>query len=162
MKSMKKITVSSKTRLERDGDGGVTLLDGSTFHHINIGLPSRRLRLVPHFPSGIVGSLRNGVFERRTSTGSDVFFILKHLDATKFVFLSVFTIIETICPKICVKPPSKNEKRPLPVDVSRSKTSLLKLTSGASETRARVKITALLSLRENEGLAKPGHLGQAL
>ena len=29
--------------------------------------------------------------------------------------------------EICAKPPSKNEKRPLPVDVRRSKTLLLKL-----------------------------------
>ena len=49
-----------------------------------------------------IGSLSKGVFERRTSNGSDVFFILKHLDATKFVFVSVFTIIEAICPKIWV------------------------------------------------------------
>ena len=46
-----------------------------------------------------LGSLSKGVFERRTSTGSEVFFILKHLDAPKFVFLSVLTIIETSCPK---------------------------------------------------------------
>ena len=62
-------------------------------------------------------------------TGSEIFFILKRLDASKFVFLSVFTIIETICPKIWVKPPSTNEKIPLPVDLLRSKTSLLKLSS---------------------------------
>ena len=75
-----------------------------------------------------VGSLSNGVLERRTSTGSEVFFILKHLDAPKFVFLSVLTIIETSCPKKWAKPLSKNEKKPLPVDVRRSKTSLLKFT----------------------------------
>ena len=73
-----------------------------------------------------IGSLSKGVFERRTSTGSEVFFILKHLDAPKFVFLSVLTIIETSCPKRWAKPLSKNEKRPLPVDARRSKTSLLK------------------------------------
>ena len=72
--------------------------------------------------------ISKGVFERRTSTGSEVFFILKHLDAPKFVFLSVLTIIETSCPKRWAKPLSKNEKRPLPVDVRRSKTSLLKFT----------------------------------
>ena len=72
-----------------------------------------------------IGSLSKGVFERRTSTGSEVFFILKHLDAPKFVFLSVLTIIETSCPKRWAKPLSKNEKRPLPVDARRSKTSLL-------------------------------------
>ena len=74
-------------------------------------------------------SLSNSVFERRTSTGSEVFFILKHLDAPKFVFLSVLTIIETSCPKKWAKPLSKNEKKPLPVDVRRSKTSLLKFTT---------------------------------
>ena len=72
-----------------------------------------------------LGSLSNGVLERRTSTGSEVFFNLKHLDAPKFVFLSVLTIIETSCPKKWAKPLSKNEKKPLPVDVRRSKTSLL-------------------------------------
>ena len=61
-------------------------------------------------------------------SGSEMFFILKRLNASKFVFLSVFTIIETICPKIRAKPPSTNEKRPLPVEVLRSKTSLLKLS----------------------------------
>ena len=72
----------------------------------------------------LLGSLSKGqskgVFERRTLTGSEVFFILKHIDATKFVFLSVFTIIETICPKIWAKPPSKNEKPHLPVEVRAS------------------------------------------
>ena len=58
-----------------------------------------------------IGSLRNGVFERRPSTGSEVFFILKHLDAPKFVFLSVLTIIETSCPKKWAKSLLKNEKK---------------------------------------------------
>ena len=80
-------------------------------------------------PQVTIGSLSNGVFERHTSTGSEVFFILKHLDAPKFVFLSVLTIIETSCPKKWAKPLSKNEKKPLLVDVRRSKTSLLKFTN---------------------------------
>ena len=54
------------------------------------------------------------VFERRTSTGSEVFSLLTCLDDIKFVFLSFFTVIEAIWLKICAKPPSKNEKRPLP------------------------------------------------
>ena len=62
------------------------------------------------------------------SNGTEVFFTLKYLDATKFVFLSVFTIIEMICPKMWEKPPSKMKKRPLLVDMRCSKTSLLKLT----------------------------------
>ena len=76
-----------------------------------------------------VGSLSSDVFERRTSTGSEVFSLLTCLDDIKFVFLSFFTVIEAIWLKICAKPPSKNEKRPLPVDVRRSKTLLLKLPS---------------------------------
>ena len=85
----------------------------------------------------LTGSLSKGVFELRTSNGSDIFSILKHLDATKFAFLSVFTIIEAICPNIWVKPPSKNEKkkRPLPVDASRSKTSSLKLTNSSAKSQ---------------------------
>ena len=75
----------------------------------------------------ILGSLSSDVFERRTSTGSEVFSLLTCLDDIKFVFLSFFTVIEAIWLKICAKPPSKNEKRPLPVDVRRSKTLLLKL-----------------------------------
>ena len=62
------------------------------------------------------------------TTASEVFFfILKHLDATKLLFLSVFTIIETICPKIWADHRPKMKKdRQLPVDVRPSKTSLLK------------------------------------
>ena len=77
-----------------------------------------------------LGSLSKGVFERRTSTGSEVFSLLTCLDDIKFVFLSFFTVIEAIWLKICAKPPSKTQKRPLPVDVRRSKTLLLKLPIG--------------------------------
>ena len=59
------------------------------------------------------------------STRGEVFPILKHLDTPTLVFLSVLTIIEMICPKIWAKPPSKNEKRPLPADVNRSKSLCL-------------------------------------
>ena len=79
-----------------------------------------------------LGSLSKGVFERRTSNGSEVSLILKRLEATKFVFLRVFTIKETICQNNWAKPPSKNEKRSPPVDLRRTKTSLLKLTIIAS------------------------------
>ena len=54
-------------------------------------------------------SLSRGVFEWCASTGSEVFFILKHRDAAKFVFVSVFTIIEMInfCQNMWAKPPFK-------------------------------------------------------
>ena len=76
----------------------------------------------------ILGSLSKGVFELCTSTRSEIFFILKYIDNTKLVFLSLFLSIETICPKIWAKIQLKNEKSPLPVDICRSKASLLKLT----------------------------------
>ena len=72
-------------------------------------------------------SLSSNVFERRTSTGSELFSPLIRLDATNYVLLSVFTLIETICPNVCSKSQLKCAKSPLPVDVRRSKTSLLKL-----------------------------------
>ena len=49
-----------------------------------------------HFTYKIKGSLSKGVFERRTSTGSEVFSLLICLDDIKFVFLSFFTVIEAI------------------------------------------------------------------
>ena len=57
-------------------------------------------------------------------------FPLKYLicfDATKFVLLSVSTPIETVCPKIRAKALPKNSTILFPVDLWRSKTSLLKL-----------------------------------
>ena len=70
------------------------------------------------------------VFKRRTSTGSEPFSLLICHDATKFVLLSVFTLKETIFPRRCSKSrPKSATKTPLPVDVRRSKTSLLKLPS---------------------------------
>ena len=93
----------------------------------------------------ITRKLKQRRFERRISIGSGIFFILKHLNAAKFVFLSVFTVIETICPKIWAKSPSKNEKRPPPADVRRSKTSMLKFTKreGTATKLRETKITAL-------------------
>ena len=47
----------------------------------------------------ITGSLRKGVFERRTSTLSDDFSFLLRVDARKFVLQSGLTLIATIYPK---------------------------------------------------------------
>ena len=58
----------------------------------------------------IIRSLSSAVFEPRTSTGSEPFSILNCLDATKFVLLRVFTLIETICAKNCLKSRLKNAK----------------------------------------------------
>ena len=78
-----------------------------------------------HFFYRIIGSLTSDVFERRTPTRSKHFSLLICLDATKFVLLSVFTLKETICPKVCSKSWLKNAKGSLLVDERRSKTPLL-------------------------------------
>ena len=82
----------------------------------------------------IFSSLSSDVFERRTSTGSEPFPLLISLDATIFVLPSVLILIETICPNICSKSGLKSAKRPLPVDVRRSKKSLLKLPNHLVQT----------------------------
>ena len=71
-----------------------------------------------------LGSLSGDVFEPRMSTGSEPFSLSICLDATKLVLLSVFTLKETIYPRICSKSRLKSPKRPLPGE---KKTSLLKL-----------------------------------
>ena len=74
-----------------------------------------------------IGSLSNSVFERRTSTGSEAFFLFICLDAIKFSLLTFFSLLKTIYPRVLIKPPPNDAKSPLPVDVCRSKTLLLKL-----------------------------------
>ena len=74
-----------------------------------------------------IGSLSSYVFERCTSTGSEPFSLLISLDATVFLLPSVLILIETICLKVYSKSRLKCAKSPFPVDVRRSKTSLLKL-----------------------------------
>ena len=62
-------------------------------------------------------NLSSGVFERRTATGSKTSSRFLCLDATTFVLISVITLIETICLKICPRTTAKNAKSPLPVAV---------------------------------------------
>ena len=62
--------------------------------------------------------LSKGVFERRTSTGSEVISLIVCLEATKFVLVSVVIL----CPK--------SEKGSLPVVVRRSKASFLVKSRG--------------------------------
>ena len=52
--------------------------------------------------------LSKGVFERPTSNGSEYFSLIVCLDDTKFVLFIVFTIIETIWPKMWAKLLAKN------------------------------------------------------
>lgn len=44
----------------------------------------------------IIRELNQGVFERRTSTGSEDFSLLIRFDAVKFVLLNFFTLVEMI------------------------------------------------------------------
>ena len=78
----------------------------------------------------LLGRLNKGFSERLTSTGSDAFSFIIWLDATKLILLSFLILTVTIWPKIQANPLPMNEKGPLPVDVRRSKTSLLKLPIG--------------------------------
>ena len=68
------------------------------------------------------GSLRNDVFERRTSTGSGFFVLLRH--DFEQMFGQIFSIRVT---NLLASGHIIREKGPLPVDARLSKTSLLKL-----------------------------------
>ena len=81
-----------------------------------------------------LGSLSRDVFERRTSTGSELFSLLVCLDANKFVLLSLFSPLKTIYSRVSTKPLPNDAKSSLPVDVRRSKTLLLKLPIGTTRT----------------------------
>ena len=77
--------------------------DGSENGKRAIGLDkqnnvARASRFFVHFSAvaARLGSLSKGVYERRTSTGSEVFSLLTCLDDIKFLFLSFFTVIEAI------------------------------------------------------------------
>ena len=64
----------------------------------------------------IIGSLSEGGFEGRMSTGSETFPLLICLDANKSVLASVFSLIDTICQRIWAKLLTKNAKLLSPVD----------------------------------------------
>ena len=82
----------------------------------------------------LLGSLSKDVFEGRTSTGSEPFSLFICLDANKFVLLSFFSLIKRIYPRVSNKPLPNDAKGPLPVDVRRSTTLLLKLPIKAITT----------------------------
>ena len=69
--------------------------------------------------------LKFPIFEQCSSKGSEPFSLLICHDATKFVLLSVFTVIDRICQNICSKSRLKSAKKcPLLVDVCRSNSLL--------------------------------------
>ena len=77
--------------------------------------------------SSYLGTLSKDVFEPRTSTGSEAFSLFICLDANKLVLLSFFSLLKTIYPRVSTKSFPSDAKSPLPVDVRRPKTLLLKL-----------------------------------
>ena len=81
----------------------------------------------------VIGTLSKDVFERRTSTGSEAFSLFICLDTTKFILLSFLSPIKTIHPTVSTKPQPNAAKSPLPADVRRSKTLLLKLPNEPSK-----------------------------
>ena len=96
----------------------------------------------PIEPSVIfIGSLSKDVFEGRTSTGSEPFSLFICLDANKFVLLSFFSLIKRIYPRVSNKPLPNDAKGPLPVDVRRSTTLLLKLPITKLRDTARSRVT---------------------
>ena len=85
-----------------------------------------------------LGRLNKDVFERRKSSGTEAFSLLTCLDSTKFVFPNVFSLIQMICLKIWSKSRPKLQKRPLPVNVRRLKTLLLKRYCLCSHGKERI------------------------
>ena len=67
------------------------------------------------------------------STGSEAFSLFICLDTNKLVLLSFFSLLKTIYPRVSTKPLPNDAKSPLPVDVRRSKTLLLKLPINSRE-----------------------------
>ena len=82
-----------------------------------------------------IGSLSKDVFEGRTSTESEPFSLFICLDANKFVLLSFFSLMKRIYPRVSNKPLPNDAKGPLPVDVRRSTTLLLKLPNNINEPK---------------------------
>ena len=78
-------------------------------------------------PPALLGTLSKDVFEGRTSTGSEALSPFICLDANKLVLLSFFSLLKTIYSRVSTKPLPNDAKSPLPVEIRRSKTLLLKL-----------------------------------
>ena len=81
----------------------------------------------------ILSNLSKDVFERRISTGSEVFSLFICLDANKFVLLSFFSLIKTICLRVSTTLLLNDAKSLLQVDVRPSKMPQLKLPFIANE-----------------------------
>ena len=76
---------------------------------------------------GLIGSLSNNVFERRTSTGSGLFSFFDGGFAQIFSQIACITVNKLRNTNFISSRHVKRGNTSLPVDVRRSKTSLLKL-----------------------------------
>ena len=100
----------------------------SIFYITSLGACNRlQHQELPQKMQNSLKSLSKDVFERRTSTGSGAFSLYMCIDSNKFVFQTFFSIIKTIYPRVSTKQLPNDAKSPLPVDIHRSKTLLLKL-----------------------------------
>ena len=75
----------------------------------------------------IIGNLSKDVFERRTSTGSEAFFLFICLDAIKICIANFLFSFNDDLPESFNQTTAQWCKSPLPVDVRRSETLLLKV-----------------------------------
>ena len=80
----------------------------------------------------VIGSLSNNVFQRRTSTGSGLFSFFDGGFAQIFSQIAAITVKKLRNTNFISSRHVKRENTSLPVDVRRSKTSLLKLPIGIS------------------------------
>ena len=83
----------------------------------------------------IIGSLSNNGFERRTSTGSGLFSFFAGGFAQIFSQIASITVKKLRNTNFISSRHVKRENTSLPVDVRRSKTSLLKLPNHSSNSR---------------------------
>ena len=122
---------------------------------LDLGIPFKCCKRTVSF---LLGSLSKDVFEGRTSTGSEPFSLFICLDANKFVLLSFFSLIKRIYPRVSNKPLPNDAKGPLPVDVRRSTTLLLKLPNirreGASPRKKVVQSSCQYDVYMNKSLNK--------
>ena len=85
-------------------------------------------------PVPILGSLSNNVFERRTSTGSGLFWFFDGGFAQIFSQIASITVKKLRNTNFISSRHVKRENTSLPVDVRRSKTPLLKLHINTRDT----------------------------
>ena len=88
-----------------------------------------------------LGSLSNNVFERRTLTGSGLFSFFDGSFAQIFSQIASITVKKLRNTNFISSRHVKRENTSLPVDVRRSKTSLLKLPIVGKATRIRKSLT---------------------